>query len=87
MFKMVSEHVMIEVSTGRHICPSTWCSGTCGLPALVVHYKGYEYKAHGSQVACGPVFQSFRCKEWTGDKVEMDMSNTNVEDVLKRMWW
>lgn len=84
---MISAHDMLEVSSGRHVCPDTWCSGKCGLPALVLKYREHEYKAHGSQVACGPVFQSFRVKAWTGEKIEADLSQCTAEGLLKRTWW
>lgn len=54
-------------------CGDNWCTGTCGLPALVI--PGTEpRKASGSQVAMGQAFQSLRVK-WKGPIVEVPVEH------------
>lgn len=69
-------------------CGDSWCSGTCGLPALVLNRDttegAREYKAYSSMTACGPVMQLWRLK-WEGPKVEIPAEFH--EDFMKRMWF
>lgn len=72
-------------------CADSWCTGACGLPALVLKYEGSrtekptEFKAHGVMVACGPVWQPFRV-QWKGEKVYMP-ERYNRDDTILDMWW
>lgn len=65
-------HPVLEVTyqgteTNRY-CGDSWCSGKCGLPALVTFdNEGNEMKAHSNMVSVGRVFQLFRVP-WTGGK-------------------
>lgn len=74
---------------GKTYCADTWCTGKCGLPALTLLLTNIDgindLKAHGSAVACGPVWQRFRVK-WTGEKVFVP-EFLNQEELLKLMWW
>ncbi len=80
----------------RTFCGSSWCAGQCGMPALVLNWtdtKGYdtkgktfEFKAHSSMVACGPVFQRFRVA-WNGEKTDLPATAGDGDQLLKMMWW
>lgn len=64
---------------GNRYCGDSWCTGSCGLPALVVE----GLKVHSNMVACGRVLQSFRV-EWVGEKIE---AQTEDHEALKKAWW
>lgn len=71
----------------QRYCGDSWCTGQCGLPALVLDVKGRELKCHSSVVACGPVWQHFRNK-WTGEKVEyLPADGEDRETLAKMIWW
>jgi hypothetical protein len=61
------------------------------LPALVITYEDPDLgraktvKAHGSMVACGPVFQGFRVP-WTGQTEQVPEDQDKAE-LFKLMWW
>jgi hypothetical protein len=84
-------HQAIEVAEVTY-CGSSWCNGSCGIPALVVKYESEgldtrEARAMGSAVACGPVFQSFRTA-WIGEKVYYEPRDEEERTALfKLMWW
>lgn len=69
----------------QHFCGYSWCSGKCGLPALVIPADGErpEYKVMGSMVAYGAAAQPWRVK-WEGQKVEVD--NEDREHLLRQYW-
>jgi hypothetical protein len=79
------------IKTNQHgdqlFCGYTWCRGECGLPALFMKYEGpqaegpTEFRAHGSMVANGPVWQRNR---WNGERVYY--TPPDAEKALK-MWW
>jgi hypothetical protein len=70
--------------TAPIVCASSWCTGDCGFPALVIRVDGIEYKAMGEMVACGRAFQQFRVT-WTGSRIETDAElHPGFE---KWMWW
>ncbi len=76
----------VEISA-RTFCADSWCQGECKMPALVTKFIGpdgteTEFKAHGSMVACGPVWQRFR-SEWNGEKVYVPSDKS----MLELMWW
>jgi len=79
-------HATITESTsGVVACGESWCSGQCGLPALVMMRNGKELRAFGSMVAMGPVFQAFRLA-WTGTKTPIMLGDESAESLLKRFW-
>lgn len=81
-----------SLHNGQLFCANSWCSGVCGLPALVLRYEGpeveqsTEFKAHGVMVACGPVWQKFRTP-WKGTKVYMPDEYSKDDKILDMMWW
>lgn len=81
-------HPAVEYG-GQTYCGDGWCDGQCGLPALVIAYESdgsrREARARGSQVACGPVFASFR-GPWSGQKVHVS-ENEDKSALFKLMWW
>lgn len=80
------DHVALQVpevpGVDRLFCGDSWCTGTCGLPALTL--KGL--KAHSNSVAVGPVWQEFRVS-WAGEKVEVSDFTTETPDDLQKMLW
>ena len=89
-----ARHVEIRVfwaegQEPKTFCGDNWCTGKCGLPALVISAEpcdgdGLFWKASGSQVACGPVMQSMRV-QWDGEKVEVpDVHRARFQRLL---WW
>jgi hypothetical protein len=50
----------------QRFCGDNWCTGDCGLPALIIPRQSFDCapdrfaKASGSQVACGSVMQERR---------------------------
>lgn len=73
----------------QKFCGESWCSGSCGLPALVlkVQHNGreVELKTHSNMVAYGPVFQLFRV-QWTGEKVFLGPEAGDPKTLTKLMW-
>lgn len=72
-------------------CGQTYCTGICGLPALTIRYcddceNSLELKAHGNQVAVGPVFDGFRVK-WLGEKKYIDNNTENHNKLINLKWW
>jgi hypothetical protein len=84
-----SSHATITESTsGTIACGSTWCDGSCGLPALVLQHNGVEFKARGQAVAVGAVFQPWPRRDmWTGAKAQVTLGSMTVEQALGLMWW
>ncbi len=76
--------VIYEDGTEVRGCGDSWCTGTCGLPAVVLKIKGGEFKAYSSMTACGPVIQSWRVT-WTGERHELPPEQ--AVDLMRRMWW
>ena len=73
----------------QRFCGDNWCTGKCGLPALIIPWssaggRNYWAKASGSQVACGALMQGRRV-EWTGATVEVPPEHR--ADFEKRLWW
>lgn len=84
----------------QEFCAESFCRGQCGYPALFLrevvpagshgasvdeegrHY--YDYKAHGSVVSCGPVWQK---KEWDGERVYLAFDADRIEKMIDKMWW
>ncbi len=62
-------------------CGHSWCTGDCGLPALVA-VDGQ--KVYGSMVAVGKVLQPFRV-EWSGSIHALTTEQSH--DLDKRWWW
>lgn len=88
------EPVLLSVSydngmtwTEPKYCGSTHCDGECGHPALVfTDITGRLLRAHGSQVACGLVFQMQRSgRQWTGKTEEVPAEIDRK--LLKEMIW
>ena len=75
-----------ESTTGIVACGHSWCSGKCGLPALILEHDGKELKAYGSMTAFGHVFQSWRVEEWKGAKVSVTLGDASVANALSRLW-
>lgn len=76
---------IMESTTGVVACGHSWCTGGCGLPALVLNSDGRELRVYGAMVACGPVFQSWRVK-WTGKKVPVTLGGLSEKLALGRIW-
>lgn len=73
-----------EGATPEVYCGDNWCTGGCGLAALVMPgFHGGTLKVSGSQVACGMLMQALRV-EWTGPRV--DVPQEHREDFLGR-WY
>lgn len=93
-FEFGKTHCEIDVTwaegqESQRFCGDNWCTGTCGLPVLMIPWpsvQGRERwgKASGSQVACGSLMQCKRV-EWTGSRV--DVPNEHRADFEKRLWW
>lgn len=64
----------------RLYCGDSWCTGGCGLPALVI---GTEMKAYSNMTAMGPVMQSWRTK-WEGPTEEVPKEHQS--HFLQRYW-
>jgi hypothetical protein len=75
-----------ESTTSVVACGDSWCDGSCGLPALVLEYRGKELKAYGCMVAIGSVFQTWRVV-WKGEKVPCTLKDLSAEQAVKRFWW
>lgn len=82
-----------EGEEAHRFCGDNWCTGECGLPALMLlqrvdgapsDFKPVPRKASGSQVACGQAFQSLRV-EWVGEVVEVPEEYRGV--AAEMMWW
>jgi hypothetical protein len=78
-----------EDAEPQRFCDHSWCTGKCGLPALVMPpttaaVSLRERKAYSSMVACGAMMQAWRV-EWTGEKVEVPEEHR--ADIAERMWW
>lgn len=70
-----------------HYCGETWCTGGCGLPALVVpqpNQLGCELKARSSMAAHGPVMQPWGPKNWTGERAEVPEEH---RDFIMKAYW
>ncbi len=78
-------NTITESTTGVVACGESWCSGSCGLPALVLSYQEREFKAYGEMVACGPVFQPWRVT-WAGAKIPVSLGDMPPAAAIKRMW-
>jgi hypothetical protein len=71
-----SEVAVTWVEGGKEeiFCGDNWCTGGCGLPALIIPWPPTPHdadrfsKASGSQVACGPLMQPKMVK-WKGKRV------------------
>ncbi len=63
-------------------CGKSRCTGTCGLPALVISGSP-ELKTYSNVVAFGLMMQGWRV-EWTGVKVEVPPEHRS--DFLSRRW-
>lgn len=73
----------------QRFCGDNWCTGNCGLPALIIPWPPCEgreryAKVSGSQVACGPLMQAKRV-EWMGEKIEVPEEHR--ADFNRRLWW
>lgn len=44
----------------------------------------YDYKAHGSMVACGPVWQR---KRWSGERIYLPEPHASAPKMLDMYWW
>ena len=70
----------------RRYCGESWCTGSCGLPALVLNHPDdprVEMKGYSRMVACGCMMQKWRVR-WNGAKEQVPPEH--VHDFLKRMW-
>jgi hypothetical protein len=67
----------------QRFCGDSWCTGQCGLPALVMPHIDGEWKAYSAMTACGPVMQPWRV-QWLGEKVEIPEEHR--EHLRRRMW-
>lgn len=63
-------------------CGHSWCSGGCGLPALM-SFDGTQ-KVYGTMVACGRVLQPWRL-EWEGAKIALSEEQTQALEPM--YWW
>lgn len=81
----VGGHAVVEIvdGDGTKFCGFSHCVGDCGLPALFLRYRGEEFKAHGSMVACGSVWQR---KPWSGERRYVD-DTLDAEKLIGMMWW
>ncbi len=80
------DHPTIEESTtGVLACGDSWCTGKCGLPALILDNNGRELKVYGAMTAIGPVVQAWRV-EWAGKKVHVSLGNSTMDSVLNKFW-
>jgi len=69
----------------KYFCSSPHCVGECGLPGLFLRHNGQEYKALGSIISIGPVWQR---KDWIGDKVYVDQGLcASPSNELIELWW
>lgn len=84
----------------QQFCAYSHCRGECGYPALFLrdyidsstpkssmdaggrHYV--DYKAHGSMVACGPVWQP---KAWDGVRFYLKRDEAEVKRLIRENWW
>jgi len=72
-----------EGEGAEEFCGESWCSGSCGRPALVIPGER-EQKAYSSMTACGPLMQDWRLK-WVGTKREVPAEFR--DDLMRRMWF
>lgn len=75
---------IIESTTGLVACGMSGCSGSCGLPGLVLDHEGQRYRAHGVMVATGLVFRPISPR-WTGEMRHVTATES-AEDLLRRLW-
>lgn len=82
--------VSIDGAEPVRCCGSSWCTGTCGLPAAVIVVAAgretpeHECKLYGSMVAVGYVVQRWRLK-WTGTRFVIPQEH--AAELMKMMWW
>jgi hypothetical protein len=84
-------HPLIEVQYSAddapvRYCGESWCTGACGLPALVIPAgdAAPEMKAYSDMTACGPTMQAWRVT-WRGTKAEIPPQHHDA--FRKMMWW
>lgn len=80
------DHLAIRTSWSDSLfCGESWCSGDCGLPALVLPatHERSERKAHSNMVAHGPVVQMWRVP-WTGARVTVP---EEFREWIEGQWW
>lgn len=81
------EVTWVEAAEPVKFCGASWCSGRCGLPALVIPPCSdwpRGAKAYSDMVACGSMMQGWRVT-WTGEMVEIPEEHRT--DFAQRMWW
>lgn len=77
-----------ECEQPQRFCGDNWCTGDCGLPALMLPPPGdsrVPRKASGSQVACGEAFQWLRVERWNGPIVMVPDEHREV--MGRMMYW